>query len=194
MAQSINLIPDQEVREQKKEKVVKVSSVFSILLLLIVAGVSAYFWYRTSTLQNQLNSLKTEIESHRQSINSLKDIEVIARTLDARYKIVSDIFTTRTRYSVLLDELNRRVPTNIKIESFGISGEEGNEINLSGTGTDYLSIARFIDTLSDGDYELAAPEMKKLFTDVTLNSVSLDGQNQAVSYTLVIKFDGNLLK
>lgn len=194
MPQSINLIPQSEVKEQKKEQIVKFSSILSVVLLLIVAGVGGYYWYQVRGLNTQISELDNRINMSRSAVANLSDIEVLARTLDAKFQIVEEIFASRRSYATLLSELNKRVPANVMIESFGISGDNNDELNLSGDGADYIAIARFLDTLSDKDYGLASEDYKNLFTDVSLNSVTLDGQSLRVSYSIVVKFDESLLK
>lgn len=195
MSQSINLIPQAEVKEQKKEKIVKLSSVVSVLLLIIVAGVSAYYWYLVSQLEGELAEIDSRIAASRKDIDSLKDIEITARTLDAKYQIVDEIFLTRRKYSVLLDELNKRIPQgDVNINSFSISGANNDQINLSGKGNDYLAIARFIDTLSNQNYSEAASGLEALFSDVSLSSVTLDGQDLDVTYAISVRFNEELIK
>ena len=194
MSQSINLIPQSEVKEQKKEQIVKFSSILSVLLLLVVAGVAAYYWYQVYGLRQQVSALEIRIESSRSEVSKLADIEVLARTLDAKYQIVEEIFASRRSYANLLSELNKRIPSNITVESFGISGDNNDELNLAGYGADYIAIARFLDTLSDTSFDAAGDGYEKLFTDVSLNSVMLDGQSLRVSYSIVVKFDDTLLR
>ncbi len=194
MSQSINLIPQEEKKEQRKERIVKMSSVFSILLLLIVAGVSGYYWYRKSQINQAIAAQDVNIEKSRNDITSLSDIEVVARELDAKYVVLGGFFDARYRYSILLDELQKRIPSDtVAVDNFTLVGDARSAISLSGTGLDYISIARFIDTLSDQNYPGVRPGYEKLFTNVTLNSVNLDNQDLSVTYFIVVDFDSSLL-
>ncbi len=194
MSQSINLIPQEEKKEQRKERIVKMSSVFSILLLLIVAGVSGYYWYRKSQINQAIAAQDVNIEKSRNDITSLSDIEVVARELDGKYVVLGSFFDARYRYSILLEELQKRVPSDtVAIDNFTLVGDARSAISLSGTGLDYISIARFIDTLSEQNYPGVRPGYEKLFTNVTLNSVNLDNQDLSVTYFLIVDFDSSLL-
>lgn len=194
MAQSINLIPREEKFEQRKEKVVRLSSVLTILLLLIVAGVAAFYWYRVADLKSDIKKADNRTEALRTDIKGLSDIEITARSLDAKYNILNDIYTNRRKYSVLLSELQRRVPEGVAIETVTVAGETSENLNISGEGPDYISIAKLINTLSDTKYASATPGYEEMFSNVTLNSVTFDAQDSTVSYFIVTKFNEALLK
>ncbi len=194
MSQSINLIPQEEKKEQRKERIVKMSSVFSILLLVIVVCVSGYYWYRKSEINKAIAQQNVNIEKSRTDISNLLEIELVARELDAKYVVLDNFFDARYKYSILLDELQKRVPSDtVKVDNFTLVGDDRSAISLSGTGLDYISIARFIDTLSDQNFPGVHPGFEKLFTNVTLNSVNLDNQDLSVTYFIVVDYDPSLL-
>lgn len=194
MSQSINLIPQEEQQEQRKVKVVKMSSVVAILLLLLVIGISGYYWFQKNNIQNQIDAADSRIARSRTDIASLSEIEVVARELDAKYKILNSFFNSKRRYSILLDELNKRVPLgNVTVDTFAITGAEKQTLNLSGAGLDYISIAKFIDTLSDTEYSQAGLGLEDIFYNVTLNSVTLDNRGASVNYFIVTDFRTQLL-
>lgn len=195
MSQSINLIPQEEKKEQRKERIVKMSSVLSILLLVIVVCVSGYYWYRKSQITKAIAVQDENIDKSRTDITSLSEIEVVARELDAKYVVLDSFFDASYKYSILLDELQKRVPSDtVQIDNFTLVGDDRSAISLSGTGLDYISIARFIDTLSDQNYPGVRPGFEHLFTNVTLNSVNLDNQDLSVTYFIVVDYDPSLLR
>ena len=121
-------------------------------------------------------------------------MEIVARTLDAKYQIIDKFLGDNKKYSVLLEELSKRIPADsVFLESASLGTSDANTLNIAGKGADYIAIARFIDSLSDTEFEGAAPRLKELFTDVTLNSVNLDSQDGDVSYFITITFDSSLL-
>lgn len=194
MSQSINLIPQEEKKEQRKERIVKMSSVLSILLLIVVVCVSGYYWYRKSEINKAIAQQNVNIEKSRTDISNLSEIEVVARELDAKYVVLDNFFGARSKYSILLDELQKRVPADtVQVQNFTLVGDDRSAISLSGTGLDYISIARFIDTLSDQNFPGVRPGFEKPFTNVTLNSVNLDNQDLSVTYFIVVDYDPTLL-
>ncbi len=183
MADFINLIPQEEKQEQVQVKLVKVSTVVTLVLVVVVALISGFFFYRINTLKSQSVQLDNEIDMSRTEIQQLTPIEIGARNLETRYKILSDLFASRVYYSKLLEEFTARVPGTIKVTSFNI--QPGNKIALNGTGDNYMAIADFISKLT---------ESKELFTDVTLSSVNLENASNRAGFFIVITYQPEALK
>ena len=191
MAQSINLVPQEEVTEQKKSKLVRFSTVFSVILLIAVSGIGAFLIYQKNTLQAQVDALDSEVGTLRSDINSLSAIEVTARNLDQKYQVLGEMFDTRQYYSLLLEEVRTRTPDNVKVGNFNIDEAS---IDLNGEGSDYISVATFMNNLLDKNFEGGDPNLNSLFTSVSLNSVSLKGKEGGVTFVIVVSFDPAILK
>jgi len=186
MAQSINLIPHEERQEQEKEKLVKFSTIFSVLLLIIAGAVAAYYFNSKSELNKSIVSQDSEIEDSRNQIKSMADIEIVARNLFAKYKALNTIFDTKYNYSLLLEELRVRTPSTIKIDDLSIA--TSNTITISGSGENYLAVAQFINDLTDPEFKGGREGLKDLFSDVVLNSVNLENKTNRASYFLNVSF------
>ena len=193
MGQSINLIPRDEKVQQRNVKVVKLSSVLTVFVLTIMTGAAAYFWFSSNSLKSKIARKGSEIESSRRDIENMTEIEIIARTLDAKYQVLLGLYEDRRNYSSLISELVKRLPGNVEMESFSLAGDDFEEINISGRGSDYIAIARFINTLSDSNFSSAEEGLEKLFTGVTLKSVTLDIQDRSVKYFIVTSFNPLLI-
>ncbi len=191
MSQSINLVPQEEVTEQKKSKLVRFSTVFSVILLIAVSGIGAFLIYQKNTLQAQVDALDAEVGTLRSDINSLSAIEVTARNLDQKYQVLGEMFDTRQYYSLLLEEVRTRTPDNVKVGNFNIDEAS---IDLNGEGSDYISVATFMNNLLDKNFEGGDPNLNSLFTSVSLNSVSLKGKEGGVTFVIVVSFDPAILK
>ncbi len=194
MAQSINLIPQEERVEQRKEHIVKFSSVIAVFILVVVAGIAAYYFFTSNSLRNRIESQEKEIESYRTDISGLAEMEIAARTLDAKYTILKELFEARRKYSVLLTEFRKRVPPGVQVESFSIGGDTSEGINISGTADNYIAVARFVNTLSDTQLSSASTGLGDLFTDISLNSVVLNTGELNVNYAIVAGFNAEKLK
>ncbi|MBN1162665.1 PilN domain-containing protein [Patescibacteria group bacterium] len=192
MSQSINLIPQQEKQEQQKTAIVKASTVFSIVLLVIVAGVSAYLFFEARKYQTKLGQVNDEIEDHRSKINAKKQVEIDARNLDKKYSVLEELFKNRIHYSVLLREFVLRTPAGVTINQFDVRNKS---ISLSGYATSYISVADFINSLlgKSGASASSSLGLEELFTAVKLNSVSLDSGNKEVKYSIAIDYDPSKL-
>ncbi|HPD74155.1 MAG TPA: PilN domain-containing protein [Patescibacteria group bacterium] len=190
MLNDINLIPQTEVIEQKKSKVLASSSVFSVLLLLIALGVSAYFFTTLSKVNSEIKKTDSEIESLRSKIKSMSEVEIAARNLDKRYTALKNLFTGRSKYSLLLRELEARKPSDVSIQNSDI---RPGQISISGTSGSYISLKSFMDNLLNKEFLDGNAELKDLFTTLSLNSVSLDKSNNSVKFFIVLTYqDGRL--
>ena len=190
MLNDINLIPQTEVIEQKKSKVLASSSVFSVLLLLIALGVSAYFFTTLSKVNSEIKKTDSEIESLRSKIKSMSEVEIAARNLDKRYTALKNLFTGRSKYSLLLRELEARKPSDVSIQNSDI---RPGQICISGTSGSYISLKSFMDNLLNKEFLDGNAELKDLFTTLSLNSVSLDKSNNSVKFFIVLTYqDGRL--
>jgi Tfp pilus assembly protein PilN len=191
MVQSINLIPQEEVKEQSKEKAVRVSTILSILILVVVCAVSAYFLFVKMALNAQINSVNAELGTLRSQINSQASLEVLVRNLDKRYSTLNSILKDRVYYSALLEELAARSPAGIEVTNFDFHDKV---LNLSGTASNYQIFADFMTNLLDKNYPTGNPALKGLFTNVQLSGLSLLGSSNSVSYSIQVTFDDSLLK
>ena len=188
----INLIPQEEKTEQAKVKAVKSSTYVSIIIFLIVGAIGGYMFYQTNSISNRIKETENNIQSLRSDVVALAKIEISARNLGLRYSTLRDIMKTRTHHSLLMQEFDTRVPDTIDITTFGIGKE--NTINISGTGADYISIARFINNLLNEEFLGGNENLRKVFTDVSLNSVNLDSQTNNAKFFIVVTLDKELLE
>lgn len=197
MSQSINLIPKEEKVEQAKERLVKGSTLFTLFLLIVVGGVGGFLYTKNASYKKQIADYDSKIESLRGDINGLADIEIAARNLDKKTLSLKKILENRPLYSILFTELQKRTPSGIEVENVSLRpSKDGGaySLDVSGLGSDYLTVSSFVTTLTDTRFASASEGYEKLFTNVALNSVGLDKQTGIVNYRITIDFDKELLK
>ena len=193
MLKNIDLIPEEERQEQVRKSAVKVGTILAVFILLIVLGFAAYLVYSSTQVKSEIASLETDIGKNRTAIKELSTIEISARSLDARYRALKLLFENRRYYSILLTELEKRLPaSSIVIESLTLNAD--NTANVSGAGADYLSIARLAKNLADSNFSGAQAKLGALFTNVSLNSVNLDQQTSKAKFFIIVEFDPKLLR
>lgn len=185
MGQSINLIPQTEVKEQTKSKVVKMSTVLSILLLIVASAGSFYLFYEVQQLKEENTSIEGDIENLRKNIQDLSSIEITTRNLDKKHRSLKDMFASRLYYSDMLLELRLRTPAGINLRSFSLRGDD--EINLSGKANDYVTVSRFTSNLLEAAAE--GSDIRNPFSSVTLNAVSLDSQDNTVNFAVTVGYN-----
>ena len=191
MAEYINLIPDSEKQEQVREKAVKLSTVLALFLMLVVGGVAGYFYYQKTQLETQVSNTESEITSLRGKIKELAATEIVARNLYTKYNVLLGIFNERLKYSALLEEFRKRTSSEITLENFTLTGDK---ITISGFGQNYLSVAKFMRDLTDPRFPGVTPGYEKLFTSVTLNSVTLSNSDNSADFFIEVKMDSSVLK
>jgi Tfp pilus assembly protein PilN len=191
MVGDINLIPQEEVSEQKKTQAVKRSTYIALGVLLLSILVSAYFLLAINNVKTQLVKIDADIETLRASIIKLSVVEVSARNLDRKFNILQTLFKERPKYSLLLEELKARNPEELTVESMDI---KTSQVTVSGVAGNYIAIASFINNLVNKSFEGGNPKLKDVFTTVTLNSVSLDKGTSMVKFFIVVNYDEAKLK
>lgn len=189
--QSINLIPQEEIREQQKTFAVKLSTVFTVIILVIVSLVTAFFYYRQGILKSSITQSEKEIDRLRQEIQGMSEIEISARNLDKKFSVLKGIFHERSKYSLLLEELDARKPAGVDFDSLDV---RDNTANLTGNAENYVAIAAFSNNLLDKNFSGGNETLKPLFPKVSLNTTNIDNSSNRVTFTIVITFDPTLLR
>ena len=190
MLNDVNLIPQTEVVEQKKSAAVKSTTLLSIALLIIALGVSAFYMVNLGKIDSDLKKVDVEIESFRGKIKSMSDIEISARNLDKKYNALRTLFIERSKYSLLLREIEARKPSDVTIQNVDV---KIGQISISGSSGSYISVASFVNNFLDKEYQGGNPDLKDMFISVSLNSVSLDKGSNTVKFFIVVSYqDGKL--
>lgn len=192
MSQSINLIPKQELEKQAEVKALNLSTIVSFVVLGLVSIISIYLLITTTSLKNQIKTLDSSIANLRSNIKSLSSIEIIARNLDKKHKVLSSIFKDRLYYSKLLEELNARKPSGVAIVDLNL--RENNRLTISGKADTYILVAEFTNALVDKSFTNGNPLLKDLFGEVVLNSVNLENKGGGVNFSINVDFKSQKLK
>jgi Tfp pilus assembly protein PilN len=190
MLNDVNLIPQTEVVEQRKSAAVKSSSVFSVFLFIIVLGISAYYFTNLQKVDSEMKKTDSEIEKLRGNIKSMSDVEISARNLDKKFNALNNLFSGRSKYSLLLKEIEDRKPSDVTIQNADV---KVGQISISGTSNSYISVKSFVDNFLNKEFQEGNPDLRDMFISVSLNSVSLDKGSNNVKFFLVVSYqDGKL--
>ena len=187
MDTSLNLLTKEEKRKQFQVKAVKLSTVFTILLLILSGAAAGYFYMTSRNIKSDVEEAETRISSARAEINSLPEVEIAARNLYQKYSVVEDIFSNRPHYSYLLDHFDSKIPSGVSVSSFSFRG--GDEINISGDADNYVLVAEFLEALNEEE-----SEGDQVFMSASLSSASLTSSDRTVSYTITLTYDAGALK
>jgi len=179
--ETINLIPQEERVQQTKTKVVKVGTILSLIILVIVASIGGYFYYKAYTAKEQVEALETEITNLRSDINELSKIEIDARNLFKKSTILNSIFDSRAYYSKMLEELEVSIPSGVTIKSYGLTKDTA--VSIAGFAQTYNQVQEFSNRLLE----------RPLFIEVTLNSVGLENNKESINFFILVSFNEELL-
>ena len=181
MVETINLIPQEERVQQTKTKVVKLSTFLAIGVLVIVAGIGGYFFYKAQTIKDKVKELEGSVATLRADITKLSDIEISARNLYTKSEVLGAIFDSWIYYSRLLKEFEASTPSSVQVNSFGLGKDT--TISISGDADTYNAVQDFSNKLLEREY----------FTEVSLNSVGLESQKDKVNFFIIVSYNEGIL-
>ncbi len=182
---NLNLLTQEEKTEQLKVKAVKMSTIFTLVLLALTAVISGYFYLRATNLRNQLRDAEQRVSSARSNIESMKSVEIYARNLYKKYLVLVDIFDEKAYYSEFMTSYNSRIPSGVVVGQFSFN--RGDELSLRGEASNYLLISDFLANLNDDSVD-------KVFEDAYLNSAKLNPGSSTVDFDIVAIYDSEVLK
>jgi Tfp pilus assembly protein PilN len=186
----INLVPDYEKFEQKQGKLVKSSTYFTLLMLIVVSGVAGYFYYQAFNLQSAISVEDVAIEDLRNDISDLSEVEVNARNLEKKLNAITTVLDSRIAHSEVIKEVYGRKPQNVVIESFTVT--EDSRISITGEAFSYDDVSDFVATLNEVRNENLVT-IPNLFIDIQLPTVSKSSQSGSINYLIQASFDPGAL-
>ena len=131
-------------------------------------------------LNREIAVLDDQIEDQRKRIMAQEDVELKARSLEAKTAALEKILGGVEYYSVLLEGLTAAIPAEIALTS--LRADSPTLVGISGTAVSYVDLARFLKAV-DATEELVT-EGAELFSGARLKSVSLDTQTGQVKFSL----------
>lgn len=191
----VNLLPEARMlrlrNKSKKKTYATLTGLVGgiILATIIVLGMLQVFLISTYAVnENQIKTLTNELDS-------TKDTELNAATLQGNLASFYNLNTNRTYASRVFTNLFNTIPGNITITSFQIDDQD--KVTISGTADSFADVSVFAESLKqyNVDYKPQKDlERKPIFTDVSITSVTKDTNTGKVNYSLSFSVDKELLK
>ncbi|OGC50117.1 hypothetical protein A2716_01475 [candidate division WWE3 bacterium RIFCSPHIGHO2_01_FULL_40_23] len=190
----IDLIPQEERIKRGKQKAQKAGLIIAFILFFLSGALSVGLYFYTREVDEKISLAKSSVEAKKAKIQDKAAVEISIRNLDAKYKVLSNILHTRLYYSLLLEELSQRIPQSVNVNT--LDSSTADTVSLTGTSSDYISLAKFLNSLSDPNLASpsATPKDKNMFTNIAINSVTLDPLTAEARFNLTINLDTELLK
>ena len=172
----INLLPFRVAR--KKENIRRQ---ISVLLLLIVLTIVAFFWY-TLTINKQISTVKertkqvnSQILKYKEKADRVSQIKKDLKALKEKLEIVSVLKKQREKQLILFDGMTElMVPGRMWLESFKTDKDN---VTLKGIAFDNPTIADFMEKLEKSPLfskvDLKTAKMRKFKDNVMLKSFEL---------------------
>lgn len=182
---TIELIPKEIEAAKAQEKFLARLKAVGRGALGVGVGFSILFWGGVLAQTARLNFLEGESNKTIEQISKFADTERTVLGLAAKSAGIAKIFTERDYFSVLLSAV--KVSTPIGVTVTGLSAVKDKAlVTISGETLSYNELATFLKNLVD------PTKGGTLFTEATLNSVTLDSATGKASFVveLVMKRDG----
>lgn len=184
----LNFIPDSIVQEKKVQYTKKVGTRGALILMIIIAIISAGFLFYNLTLNRRITSNMQQTEQKRSEIQALKKFGEDGYKLGLRLENAENILDNRGKLSVLASEIQKRLPSGVLLTEWNYNKEQG--LSLKGTvaGT-YVPIESYSDEL------LRTPdgEEHNIFKEVKLKNALYDKSEGLVDFELSIIVDEAVL-
>ncbi len=195
MSIHINLLPEArliKLRNQgKKRTYATIAGLVGGLVLatIIIIGMLQVFLISTYAVnEGKINSLNKELVS-------TKDMEQKSATLQANLASFYELNKNRTYASRIFTNLFEAIPENVSISSVEIDDQD--IVTVTGVTDSFADVAKFAESLKqyNVNYKPQADlERKPIFTEVSISSVSKDGNTTKVNYSISFKVDRELIK
>lgn len=169
----INLIPKDFLEKRKDEAKVFFLVLFSVLLALLLVGLSIYLLNSISITNESIKGINSNLKKVEKSLENLKGIEVEYRDLTTKKKELEDVIQNyeNTNFKNYLDEIIKNKPQEITILSFNCNSDMNFAIRISSKSL--ASIFNFRRKL----------ETSELFKEIKLRGI--DRLTDGVSFTTI---------
>ncbi len=139
----INLLPPpikEQVRYAKLNRMARryLNLVIEVaVVLVIVFGASIYF------LNQQATALDKDVAQKQADIKKLAPDLKLAQAAADRLNAIKAISASQTRFSLLLSDLAKVLPTGVSLDSITLTGDDTKPVRVGVTGNTYNSILAF---------------------------------------------------
>jgi len=146
----INLLPLKEVRRKETRRFQKsVTLLLAVLLILVLFYLKWSADQRERKLNRRIAEVKAEIAKLDKVVAEVSNIRKEKEKLEQRLKVAEGLEKGRLSAAILLDDLSRRVPEKLWLESLK---KQGDRVEINGIALDDETIADFMIALRSSPY------------------------------------------
>lgn len=127
----INLVPIELLaKAQQRQQVIQIGMV-SLVVVLIVAGISAMHFMKSKKLEAELAVVEDELKRLAAIVAKVEEMEKAVVEVRAKLNVVTDLLKTRPLYPYFMSDFARSVPSNVTLKNLDTSLQGGNALKLS---------------------------------------------------------------
>lgn len=178
---SINLLPPEYRKKQKDfswitDRRVIWPTVALIVAFVSVAMVQAFITETISGLEQEVQSVKEEVERERPLLTKIGDLEQKQAVINTKINALKSIQVSKKRWVILFENISSVLPPNMWITSIGQMDEF--DLEMKGTTFDFSEVAEYMVKLE----KQASVEKVSL---VTIATTKVDGE-EAYNFTIKV--------
>jgi type IV pilus assembly protein PilN len=178
---SINLLPPEYRKKQKDfswitDRRVIWPTVALIVAIVSVAMVQAFITETINGLEQEVQSVKEEVERERPLLTKIGDLEQKQAVINTKINALKSIQVSKKRWVILFENISSVLPPNMWITSIGQMGEF--DLEMKGTTFDFSEVAEYMVKLE----KQASVEKVSL---VTIATTKVDGE-EAYNFTIKV--------
>lgn len=174
----ISLLPEELQVSRQRSARGKKANVVAISILVAVAVISGSLFGGSRYLLSQKKKLISDIAQEKSILeNKLSGVEGLINIFTSRLNVISTVLKDRVYYSDLLTVLGNTVPEYVQLKEVSVSG---NEVRVTGTALNYLSLASFVTNVG------LESKGGRVFSGIELTGVSQDKRSGAVQFSAKI--------
>jgi type IV pilus assembly protein PilN len=142
----INLLPVKEIKaEVSRRRELTLGALCLGLTLVSVVGLYIVQYSRISALQNELESLRTELATLNVKAKGVADLENRIKEVKSKHQVIEDIDRKKSGPVRVMQSLSAATPVALWLTQFK---ETGGNLTITGVATDNQTIAEFLKALS----------------------------------------------
>ncbi len=153
-------------------------AIVPVVALVLVAGITWFYGAQINSKTEELNQITNQAAALQSQVLALRNQQKQLQEIQARSQAVMNLFDLSKPWSAVLEDLRRRVPANLWLESFTT---KDNQIQISGQALDYTQVAAFQLTLG------ASPFTQTVILQDSSQQVAQKDTLATVSYKLSVR-------
>ncbi len=179
----INLLPFRAAR--KRENIRQQVSIFVLLLICFILGLSYYSIYldkKIKGVKNQITVVENEIARYKEKAKRVNEIKIAISTYEKKVNVIKALKNRRREVIILLDSITSLIiPEEMWLTNLTMSGAA---VTINGVAFDQKTVADFMTNIEKSPLFAKNVSLNNLTMNTTTNGVAV--QNFALSCTKVI--------